>query len=167
MVRTCFSGEAPQSLESPAHSLLPFPEFSLMDKDSLLRETGGEETKGSKRSPRFKEDRRCVTGVEGKFPSLSAHITFPFFSSLLLACTVSHPYASLMKGKGVIRFLKMERKVFYAGKGFENVVEEGRMTKGGEVRNVEADRTEEGKEEGGCGKEKSKIDVKYVGIKAC
>lgn len=132
-----------------------------MDKDSALRDTGGEETKGSKRSPRFKGDRTCVIGVEGKFPSLSSHITFPFFSSLLLACTVPHPYASLMKGKGVIRFLKMERKVFCAGKGFENVVEEGRMMKGGggggEVRDVEEDGTEEGKEKGGVVKKRVKL----------
>lgn len=78
LVRMYFFSETPQS--SSIHSLLPFPEFYLMDKDSSLRDIGGEETKGSKRSPRFKEDRRCVIGVEGKFPSPP---TSPFLSSCL------------------------------------------------------------------------------------
>lgn len=137
---------APQSLcMSPTHSHLPFSEFSLMDKDGALREKGGEETKGGKRSQRFKEDRRCVIRVESSLPSPP---TSPFLSSpLLLACAVSCPLSSLTKGKGVIRFRKTERKEFYTGKGFEGAVEEGRMTKGGggEVRDVEADRIRKGK----------------------
>ncbi|TWW64711.1 4SNc-Tudor domain protein p100 co-activator [Takifugu flavidus] len=40
-----------------------------------------EETKGSERSPRFKEERRCVE-LKGSSPLASSHITFPFFSSL-------------------------------------------------------------------------------------
>ena len=90
-----------------------------------------------------------ASGVEGKLPSFSSHITFPFFSSHLLACVVSLPYASLIKGKGVIRFLKMEKMPFHTGKGFQSIVEGGRkMMKGGggEVRAVEAERTGEGKE---------------------
>lgn len=54
----------------------------------------------------------------------------------------------------------------------ESTAEEGRITRRRrrwrekKVRDVEADGTEEGKERGGHGKEESKIDVKYVGIKA-
>lgn len=57
-----------------------FLEVSLMGEDSSLREMEDEETKGSERSPRFKEERRCVE-LKGSSPLASSHITFPFFSS--------------------------------------------------------------------------------------
>lgn len=101
-----------------------------MDEDSSLREMEDEETKGRERSPRFKEERRCVIAVEGKFPLSSSHITF-FSSHLSPACTVSLQHASLIKGKGVDRLLKLQRKAFHTGKGAREAAQEGKMMKRG------------------------------------
>lgn len=90
----------------------------------------------NKRSPCFKEGRRCASGVEGKFPFPSSHITFPFFSSHLLPCAVSLPYASLIKGKGVSE--RERRGVLGRKENWEGV---RRMMKGGGGGVVEAERT--------------------------
>lgn len=96
-------------------SLLLLPEFSLMDIDSSLR--GGKKVEETRWRPCFKEDQMYIIGFERIFPSLSIHITFPFFTSLLLACAVSLLHASLIKGKGVIQCLRIEGKALYTWEG--------------------------------------------------
>lgn len=96
-----------------------------MGEDSSLREMEDEETKCRKRRPRFKEERRCVIAVERKFPSLLLPHHFSFLL-IWLACTVSLQHASLIKGKGVGRLLKLERKAFHTGKGAREAAEEGK-----------------------------------------
>lgn len=86
--------------------------------------------KCSERSPRFKEERRCVIAVEGKFPSPPP--TSPFLSSHPSpACAASLQHASLIKGKGVSRLLKLEREAFHTGRRARKAAEEGKMMKGG------------------------------------
>lgn len=62
-----------------------------MAEDSSLREMEDEETKGRERSPRFKEERRCVIVVEGKFPSLLLphHLSFLLISRRPARCHCS------------------------------------------------------------------------------
>lgn len=161
LVRMYFFSETPQS--SSIHSLLPFPEFYLMDKDSSLRDIGGEETKGSKRSPCFKEDRRCVIGVEGKFPFflLLHHLSFLLVSLAGLWCHSC--MQGWFKGQSGHSFSE-DRKAVDTGKGVWWWSREGWWKKEEEVKRCGGRWVKRRKAV--CGTKRSTIDVNHVGMKA-